>query len=257
MKLEIRISKRRFGVLLLGLSCMSWGLAQDSGSATELPPAASVFERYVEATGGAGAYVSRTSEVARGTMEIRAAGLVGQLEVRTKPGLQYTRVDLPNVGVIESGVKDGVAWESNPLTGPRILTGAEAEYTIRSAQPNAPLHWHEQYPDAQTTGIEEAGGEPAYRVAMMSGELSMTNFFSIESGLLLKSLIELETQIGRVPIELTVDDYTDFDGILTPSRTTMNQVGTQIVITVSSGEANVEIPDESFMPPEAVQALLE
>ena len=257
MKLQTRISKLRIGVLILGLTCTSWGLAQDADSNTELPSVDSIFERYVEATGGAEAYQSRVSDIARGTMEIRAAGLVGQLEISTRPGLQYTRIELPNVGVIESGVKDGVAWESNPLTGPRLLAGSEAEYTVLGARPDAPLHWHELYPDAQIIGIEEAGGEPAYRVAMMSGGLSMTNFFGIDSGLLLKSLVELDTQLGRVPIELTIDDYTDFDGILTPSRTTMSQVGTQVVITVSSVEANVDIPDERFVPPEAVQALLE
>jgi hypothetical protein len=254
---KLGFSKYHIGALVLGLTCMSWAAAQEAGSGDELPTAESILERYVEVTGGADAYEHRTSEIARGTMEIRAAGITGQLETQVRPGLQRTRIELPNIGVVESGVSDGVAWESNPISGPRILEGSEAEYTILSAQPNAPLHWQEQYPGAKTAGTEDVGGEPSYRVVMTDDVMPVTMFFSVDTGLLLKTQLTLETQVGKIPVEQVVDDYSDFGGILTPSKTTVNQAGNQIIITLNSAETNVDIPDERFAPPEAVQALLQ
>lgn len=255
--MKLAFSKNCIGTLVLGLIGMSWAAAQEAGSGDALPSASSIFDRYIEVTGGADAYKQRTSETAQGTMEILAAGITGQLETQVRPGLQHTRIELPNIGVVESGVRDGVAWEMNPISGPRIMEGSEAEFTIRAAQPDAPLHWQEQYPEAKTAGTEDVGGEPAYRVVMTGDAMPVTMFFSVDSGLLLKTQLTLETQVGKIPVEQVVDNYTDFGGILTPSKTTVNQAGNQVIITLSSAETNVDIPDERFTPPDAVQALLE
>jgi hypothetical protein len=187
------------------------------------------------------------------------AGVAGQIEVYTKPGLQYSTVDIPAVGVIESGVKDGVAWENSVITGPRIKSGAEAAFAIRNAQPNAPLHWRDQFSEVETAGIEDVDGEAAYRVLQTpdDGE-PITSFYGVDSGLLLKTQFTLELpQLGKVPIEQSVAEYSDFGGVLTPSRLAVSQVGQQIKVTIDSAEVNVDIPDERFDLPDAVQALLE
>lgn len=255
--MKSRFSKIRISALILGLTWMSWAVAQNAGIGDQLPSADSILDRYIEVTGGAEAYERKTSEIMRGTMEIRAAGLAGQLEIQTRPGLQYTRIELPQVGVVESGVIDGIAWESNPIAGPRILAGSEAELSVRSAQPTGPLHLKEQFSEIETVGIEEVGGEPAYRVQLTGDAIAMTNFYSVDSGLLLKMQTTVDTPLGAIPVEQMVDEYSDFGGVLTPSRLSVNQAGSLVVITLNSAEANVDIPDERFDPPEAVQALLE
>ena len=97
-----RFSKRHIGTLVIGLALMSWAEAQVGGAGDELPSADSVIDRYIEATGGAAAYEARKSDISRGTMTIGAAGITGQLEIHTRPGLQHTKLELPNIGVIES-----------------------------------------------------------------------------------------------------------------------------------------------------------
>ena len=233
---------------VLGLAFMPWALAQNAA----VPSAEAILDRFVEVTGGAAAYKSRTSEAATGTFGIPAAGLTGQLQTFLKPGLLRTRIELPGVGVIESGVNDGVAWETHPVSGPRIVSGFAAAYAVANARPGVQAHWREQYSAVEATGIEDVKGEPAYRVVQtLGGAGSLTSFYSVGSGLLLK--IALTTE---VPVEVYFEEYSELKGILTPTRLVQMAAGQRIVITVTSLEANVEIPAERFALPEGVQALL-
>lgn len=234
--------------LLLGLALPPCAMAQEVAPAAELPSAESILDRYIEITGGAAAYESRMSEVSTGTFQIVSAGLTGQLQVFAEPGLMRTTIELPGVGLIEAGVKDGVAWRVDPIAGPSILQGFEAEFTIMSSELGAAARWREQYKAVETAGIEDVNGEPAYRVVLTLPGGSVTNFYSVDSGLLSK------TTLG--PVELSYHDYMDFAGILTPSRIVQMAAGQRVVIGVTSVEANGEILDAVFDPPESVQALL-
>ncbi len=238
--------------LVLGLVFLPWATTQQAASQSDLPSAESILDRYVEVTGGAAAYKSRTSEVASGTFAIVAAGLTGQLQGFLKPGMHHLIIELPGVGRIESGVKDGVAWASDPFAGPRILEGFQAELTIASARPGAAAHWREQYSAVETTGIEDVNGESAYRVVhSLAKGGSVRGFYSVDSGRLLKLAFTAE-----VPVEQFLEEYKEVEGILTPTRVVQMAAGQRIVMTFTSLEANVEIPAERFDPPESVQALL-
>jgi hypothetical protein len=243
--------------LVLGLAFVPWTMAQDAPAGDELPSAESILDRYVEVTGGAAVYESRTSEAISGTFEIVAAGLVGQLQLLIEPGMQRTSIELPGVGLLESGVKDGLAWENTAITGPRILEGSEAELAILSARPGAAARWREQYSTVETAGRGDVNGEPVYRVVQtLSTGDSLTSSFSVDSGLLVKNELTLPTPLGDIPVEQFFEEYSDFDGILSPSRLVMLNAGQRIVMTFTSGEANVDIPDERFDLPEPVQAIL-
>jgi hypothetical protein len=255
--MKTRLLKRLAFGLVVGLTGVSWATAQESAATADLPSAESILDRYVEVTGGADVYEAIRSSVARGTMAIQAAGIVGQIEVHTRPGLQSTKVELPNVGVIQAGVKDGVAWESSVITGPRILQGTEADITLLGATPNAPLLWRELYQKVETVGIEDVRGEPAYRVAQtVNDEFTATAFYSVESGLLVKTQMMVDTAFGTIPIEQLVDEYSEIDGLMSPSKLSISQAGAMVVMTFTSGELNVEIPDEQFDFPDEIKALL-
>lgn len=232
--------------LVLGVAFVPWALAQNAA----LPSGESILDRYVEVTGGAAAYKSRTSEVTTGTLEISAAGLTGQLRVLVKPGMLRTTIELPGVGVVDRGAKDGVAWESNPISGPRILEGFEAKLVLSGAQPGATGRWRELYSAVSVTGIEDVNGKPAYRVVHTLGtDGSLTGFYGVDSGLLVK----LAFGPGG---EQFYEGYADLSGVLTPTRVVTMAQGQRTVLTFTSVETNVEIPDERFDLPEGVKALL-
>jgi zinc protease len=245
-------------MLLVGLSPAIPG--QESSATTpaaDLPSAESILDRYVEVTGGREAYESRKSEVAHGKMEIAAAGISGELTSYARPGLQYVVIELTGVGKIEQGVKGDIAWENSILQGPRIKTGDELQATLRDATFNAPIHWREMYPTVETVGIEPINGEDAYRVLQTPVEgNAVTTYYSVKTGLALKSSMTMASQMGDIPVEAAMLEYKEFGGVLYPTRLNQNAAGQNITITIDSVEINEDIPDERFDLPEAVQALV-
>jgi hypothetical protein len=244
--------------LLLGLSPAIPGQEPSATApAKDLPSAESILDRYVEVTGGREAYEKRTSEVAHGKMEMAGVGISGELTSYAKPGLQYVVIELAGVGKIEQGIKDGIAWENSILQGARIKTGEEREATLRDAIFNAPIHWREIYPTVETVSIESVNGENAYRVLQTPAEgNAVTSYYSVESGLAIKTSMTLASQMGDIPVEATMSEYREFEGVLSPTKMIQKAAGQNIAITVDSVEVNADIPDERFDLPEAVQALV-
>jgi hypothetical protein len=238
--------------LVLGLVFLPCVMAQQAASPGALPSAESILDRYVEVTGGAAAYRSRTSETTTGTFTIVAANLTGPLRSFLKPGAARTTIELPGVGRIDSGVTDGVVWAADPFAGPRILSGFQAEFALANARPGAAAHWREQYSSVEASGIEDVNGQPAYRVVhTLAKGNSLRGFYSVDSGLLLKLAFTAEA-----PVEVFFEEYSRTEGILAPKRVVQMAAGQRIVMNFTALEANVEIPDEQFAPPEAVQVLL-
>ena len=237
----------------LGLAFWPWAMAQQAAPSADLPSAQSILDRFVEVTGGAAEYRRRTSEVMTGTFGIPMAGITGQLQSFIKPGETRTIIELPGVGRIEQGVNDGVAWETNPVTGPQILSGFAAELSIVNARPGAWAYWREQYATVETTGVEDVNGEAAYRVVQTLGKGgSVTAFYSVDSGRLVKQAFA-----AAVPIEQFYEEYADLNGVFGPTRIVTMTSGQRVVIGITSMEANVDIPDERFALPEGVQAILQ
>jgi hypothetical protein len=253
------ISRIIFGFALLAGLCTVLPGQEPSitAPAKDLPSAESILDRYIEVTGGREAYESRTSEVAHGKMEITSAGVSGTLTSYAMPGRQYVDINIAGIGKIEQGVKDGIAWENSLLQGPRIQTGDEREATLRDATFNAPIHWREIYPTVETVGIESINGEDAYRVLQTPATGNpVTAYYSVKTGLAIKATTTVASQMGDIPAETTILEYKDFGGILSPNKLIQKAAGQDITITVDSVEVNVDIPDERFDLPEAVQALV-
>jgi len=239
----------RFGLVL-------WMVAA-SAFAADLPSAESVLDRYVEATGGKAAYAVRKSEVARGTMEFAAQGLKGKV-IRYVGGQNRYRatIELPGIGAMDMGYKDGIAWQDSVLSGPRILEGAEKAEAMKDATLDPEYRWRDLYSKAETTGEETINGEACYRVTMTpKGDDPESWFFSRKSGLLLKIATVTSTQQGDVPVEIFYADYKMFGGVLKPGKETQKVAGQEIVLTMESAEVNTEIPAIQFNLPEGVAAL--
>ncbi len=240
---------RRIAVVLM--------LAGASAFGADLPSAESLLDRYVEVTGGKQAYAARKNEVARGTMEYAAMGLKGKV-VRYigETGGYRATIELPGIGAMDMGFKDGVAWQDSVLAGPRILSGAERAEAMKDATLDAEYRWRQLYSKAETAGEEAVNGEDCYRVVMTPmGDDPETWYFSRKSGLLVKLASVTNTQQGDLAMEIFFSDYKDFGGVLKPSKETQKAAGQEFTLTLDSVEMNVEIPASQFDLPAGVAAL--
>jgi hypothetical protein len=220
--------------------------------ARDLPPAEEVLTKYSEAIGGEA--VGRVANMAAEfEFEMPVQGVYASgLEFWEKPGRHYLRIDLASSGVpdYESGVLDGVAWESHPMNGTRKLEGSEARERLRRASLNPFASWKEDFEKAQTVSEEAVGGKACYKVVFTPADGPALNaFFEKDSGLLLRQEI-----VGPTTTTIELGDYEESQGIL--SARALEQSGTQsFSLKYTSVKYDVdEIPAGTFELPASLTA---
>lgn len=255
--------KRVFMLLLVILAAATFGVAQEEPQTPEstaapsvqesvaLPTLDQILDKFVESTGGKAAIEKITSRQVKGTFDIPSMGSSGTLEIYAKaPDKSYTVIDVPGFGTIQQGYDGTVAWEDNPMTGLRDLTGIELAARKRDVDFYRELHLKQMYPQMVVKGKEKVGEREAYVIEATPAEGKPEKmFFDTETGLLLRFDAERESPQGAAMIETYLEDYRDVDGVKTPF--TMRQVNPMFSMTINFTDLknNIEIDDSKFSKP--------
>ncbi len=257
-----KISGRSVGVLGMSVALLAvWllapvSLAQDDD---KLPSGEEIIKRTIDAQGGREAMEKVTSRVSRGKFEVPAQKLQGTVQAfEQAPDKQYKIIEIPGMGRIESGTNGDVHWEFSQMTGARILEGDEKAINERQSRFNAILHWKEYYKGAETVGVEDVKGSPAYKVKLTpkTGDPEYV-FYDKETYLPVKMEMVFKSQMGEIPIEVFMNNYRDIDGVKIAHEISQSMVGMQQTITIQKIENNPKIPGEKFELPKPVQALVD
>ena len=255
--------KRVCMFLLVILAAATFGLAQEEPKTPEstaapsaqesvaLPTLDQILDKFVESTGGKAAIERITSRQVKGTFDIPSMGASGTLEIYAKaPDKAYTAIDVPGFGMIQQGFDGTVAWEDNPMTGPRDLSGTELAARKRDVDFYRELHLRQMFPQMAVKGTEKVGEREAYVIEATPAEGKPEKmFFDTETGLLIRSDAERESPQGVALVETYLEDYRDVDGVKTPF--TMRQVNPMFSMTIKFTDLknNVEIDDSKFSKP--------
>lgn len=224
--------------------------------AQDVPKAETILDRYVEVTGGKAAYEKVKSRVTRGKLELPAAGVSGKITVNQSSDRALIRTEIDQIGTINQGISDGVAWELNPVTGPRILDGEEKASMIRSSRLDAEVNWRKYYPKVEATGVETIDGKAAYKVVLTPDKGSpTTQYYDQKSGLMVRSDSMQKSAMGEISVQVLYSDYQKVDGLLIPFKSTQKVLSQEITLTLDSVQNNVEIPDATFALPDEVKKL--
>jgi hypothetical protein len=142
--------------------------------------------------------------------------------------------------------------------GPRVKSGEEKMQAVREATMNSTLRWRALFPKVETAGIETLDGEECYRVILTPAEgKPEVMYFQKKSGLAVKTTTVAVSQMGEIPVEVTVAGYKDFGGVLAPSKVTQKAAGQEFTITMEKVQVNAELPPDRFALPPEVRTLLE
>lgn len=223
------------------------------------PSAEQILDRFVEVTGGKAAYVRMKTEVVQGVMEMKAAGIKGEMKsYRDAQGNTYTLVEIPGVGKVEEGTKAGVAWEKSAVMGPRLKDGEEKAVALRNAALLRDLEWKKYYTKAEVAGSDNVDGEPCWKVVLTpaSGK-GETRYYSQKTGYLLRLTMVLSSPMGEIPMSATTVDYRDAGGVKFPHRSVMTVGAQEMVMSVTSVKFNEPLPAAVFELPPDVKALAE
>jgi hypothetical protein len=238
------------------LALAACALAPAAAAAQQLPSAEQLTQRYVQAIGGREAMLAPRTTRTRGTFEMPAAGLTGELEVVTgKPNRVATRVTIGGLGEIRNGYDGQTGWSVDPMMGARLLTPAETDAAREQADPMAAVRDPSAYTSMTTVEQTTMGGQACYKVRLVwkSGRESF-DCYAVEGGLLVGSVTTQESPMGTMSVTTLVSDYRQFGNVRMATRMTQEAMGQQQVITVTSVEFDV-VDDAAFNPPAAIAAL--
>lgn len=233
-------------------------LAPLTAFAQATPTADAIFARHVAAIGGREAVLKVTSIKTVGTLQVPAAGISASVEtVAAAPNLMATKMTIPGIGEIANGYDGTVAWEVNPLQGPRIKTGKEAVTTQEEADfHGGMLFSKERYTSAETVGQTDFAGEKVWHVksVLKSGRV-INEYFSVATGLKVGSQTTQESPQGTVDITTVDSAYKQFGAIKIATKTEMTTGAQKLLVTLMDVVLG-EVPANAFALPAPIKALV-
>lgn len=240
--------------------------AQTSPAAADtsgLPSGAEIVDRYIEAIGGASAVADAESMKLIGNFTMSAMGISGEVVAwHARPDKMLIVTEIPGMGRIEQGLAGDVGWASDPMQGPRLLGADELAQIRMSSNFMHDGDYKDLFTSLETVGRQTFEGKDCYAVKMVpvGGQLDLTGYFDVETGLQVGAEGQHASPMGAVPVVILMTEYQSFGSLKVPTRTVsrVTAMGQAIeqVLTISSIEFSpADLPD--FAPPPQVQALLQ
>lgn len=228
-------------------------------SAQTAPTAAEVIARYVAAIGGKDAIMKIKSYSSTGTMEVPAMGLTAPMEIAVAaPNKMVTKTSIPGLGELLNGSNGTVAWDVNPMAGPRLLADKELTQMKENTEFYANLLFSaDRYSALESQGVVDFGGEKTHKLRMVlkqSGTES-ASFFSVATGLLVGTESSAMSQMGTVQITQVVSDYKTFGGVKMPMRIEQT-IGPNKMILITGDVKLNAVPDSAFDIPAQIKPLI-
>lgn len=226
-------------------------------SAQTAPSADEIFARHVAAIGGKEAVMRVKSIKNSGKLEMPAMGISATMESASAPNRAFLRMTIPGIGDIKSGFDGTVAWEVNPMKGPRIKTEKEKLSVLEDSDfYGSMLFSKERYQSAQTVGAADFGGEKTWQVktVLKSGKV-VNEFFSVATGLKVGSTSTQESQSGTMDVVTIESDYKQFGPLKLATRNEMSTGAQKVVVTLTEVVLDT-VSADAFALPEPIKALI-
>jgi len=211
----------------------------------------SIFDKYIQALGGAARVAALTSYVAKGT----SAGFVTRanpMEIYAKSPDQratFVHTESGDIARVFDGRNGSIM---TPLTAVRDydFTGGELEGVKLDARMGFPgrmkqylTNWRVNHPttinDRPVSVVQGSG--PSGLVA--------TFYFDNESGLLVRMVRYANSAMGRVPTQTDYADYRPVAGVMMPYRWTFSWLDGRDTVVLTEIQPNVPIDAAKFARP--------
>jgi len=245
-----------FLVATFGFAANTYSQSVDESDADNLPLPSSLFAKHIEAVGGEENLRAHTTRTIYGILIINAYNITGDIEIVAEaPNKLSTTIELGQFGTSRSGYNGTVGWSMDPMSGNRVLQGEALQGMIQSSDfyaDNLNLGKGAIKQETIETVTFEDGEQ--YKVLLVdeNGEES-TLYFSKETGLL-SGMDRMQFGLsGRVPTEIRLSNYVEFDGIKTASKFTSVQSGIKTIVELDS-VSYAPPADNAFELPAVIQS---
>ncbi len=245
---------RSFAVLAVTVLVSSAPLA-----AQVTPSATEVIAKYVAAIGGKDAIMKITSFKQTSTMQVPAAGLTANVEsYQAAPNKMATKSTIPGIGDMLQGTNGEIAWDANPMQGPRLLSDKELAQTLEGADFYGNLLYSiDRFSKMENLGVADFNGEKSYKIKLVHKDSGRetTQYFSVATGLSVGAETVQESQMGTMQVSSTLSDYKTFGGVKFPTKSEVNMGPNKLIMTITDVVIN-GAPATAFDIPDAVKPLI-
>jgi hypothetical protein len=246
------VSVRRLGLAVAALT-----LSVARLDAQALPDAKELIANYGKAVGG-DAWKAHKSARMKATLEVPAAGMKADIEAlhTFEDRKFFMKTAIPGMGEVLAGFDGTTAWSKEPMSGARVLTGAEADQAAEEADPAASLRQSANIVKSETLEKTTMNSQECYKVrhTWKSGRTSH-DCFSAKDGLIVATMVKQVSPMGEMDVTTLLSEYKDFGGIKRASVTTMQLMGSEIKTTVTAWEWD-NVKESEMEPPADIKALL-
>jgi photosynthetic reaction center cytochrome c subunit len=217
------------------------------------PPPDQLFDKYLQAGGGAAAIEKTKSRVMKGAITFGDRNV--PIEIFSKdPDMRVSLTHTPEGDSVTAfdGHEGWLAFPGRPV---RDMHGPDIDAAAMDADLQFALHLKGMFSETQLRGTEKIGGHQAYEVVgRREGKTPLRLYFDEQSGLLVRLVRFAETPLGRLPTQIDYADYREADGVKIPFRWTLARPGGRFTIQISDVQQNVPVDDAKFAKPPALSA---
>ena len=220
------------------------------------PTGDELYNRYVEATGGRAVLQRTSSRHIWGRFEVAAQGISGPIEMLSAhPMKMLTKIEIPGMGSVASGLNGETGWMMNPAMGPMLIEGLALDQLKQQADVQALLEPGKYVTSRQTTGEAEHGGKPCWLVTVTTKwKENYSECYDKATGLLSATIRKQSTPMGELETTTQYLDYKAFDGFTMSTTVRASTMGMEQVIKIDSMSTK-PIPDSVFELPAEIKAL--
>ncbi len=224
-------------VLFIGLFAAGTGVPQDAP-----PAAAEVLARYVTALGGRENILKISSRSMTGVFQIDNADRGTVEVVYQRPNLYRSQVNVEGYGVIDSGHDASGGWEKSPDQPLHAQSGADLARSRRELDLHKAVKLPQLYRSITVKGKGKTGEREAWLLVAVPAEgYPETMYFDVETGLLLRVDLQLDTEGGPAAVERHYEDYRPVDGVKVAHVVRFINPGISYTLRFSTVRHNVAI----------------
>ena len=225
------------------------------------PTGAEVVQRSAKMAGGKAAFAGVKSVVMKGTFSIPKAKVTGSVLTQyAAPDRAKITIDLGQLGTTLQGIHGNIGWESSPNTGDRLLSQKETSLLLESISMRNAFETAKVYASIENKGREEVDGEACHRLELKRPNSDGVDqvFYSVASGLPIKTITSRVTPAGATVINSRVSDYKEYKGIKLATKIVQHIEAFDVTyeIQIESVEINSQLDEALFQVPESIKRLL-
>ncbi len=221
------------------------------------PTADQLFDKFVQASGGAPAIDKVTSRVMKGKIDFGGQSM--PIDIYSKAPnerISYTHMPGGDSVTAFNGHEGWLAFPGRPV---REMHGSDIEAAAMDADLHLPTHLKTMFTETKVRGTEKVGDHDAYVVnGQRQASPPVILYFDKDSGLLVRLVRYGDTALGLLPTQIDYADYREANGVKVPYRWTLSRPNGRFTIQLSELQQNVPVDDSKFVkppsPPEGAKA---